>query len=168
MAEHPHTVRLMQIVSNPGDFVGASPPWQQEMRAAVRCGAELCRRLGLPPTLASPDADKLFPVFAPESFIARMRPGDPRDPLLLQVLPQAVETAAAPGYTTDPVGDQAAATARGLIHKYRGRALLVVTGVCAVHCRYCFRRHFPYRDQAAGDFQAALAQLRRDDSIRII
>jgi EF-P beta-lysylation protein EpmB len=73
-----------------------------------------------------------------------MRAGDPRDPLLRQVLPVVAETAVRGGYVDDPVGDLAAETAPGLLHKYRGRALLLVTGACAIHCRYCFRRAFPY------------------------
>jgi EF-P beta-lysylation protein EpmB len=87
-----------------------------------------------------------FPVFAPREFIARIEPENPRDPLLLQVLAQPAERDLAPGFVTDPVGDLAAQTEPGLVRKYRSRALLVVTGACAIHCRYCFRRHFPYSE----------------------
>ncbi len=75
-----------------------------------------------------------------------MRKGDIDDPLLRQVLPLAEEEAEVPGFIGDPVGDLAAAAVPGVLHKYRGRVLLVTTGACAVHCRYCFRRHFPYAD----------------------
>jgi EF-P beta-lysylation protein EpmB len=80
----------------------------------------------------------------PRPYIARMRPGDPLDPLLLQVLPRQEEIAPQPGFTADPVGDLQAMAIPGLLHKYHGRVLLVATGACPVHCRYCFRRHFPY------------------------
>jgi EF-P beta-lysylation protein EpmB len=84
-----------------------------------------------------------------------MQPGNPADPLLRQVLPLAEELAEVPGYTADPVGDLDAKAGTGLLHKYHGRALLITTGACAVHCRYCFRRHFPYSEEQAGRDQWA-------------
>jgi EF-P beta-lysylation protein EpmB len=103
----------------------------------------------------------------PEGFVARMRRGDANDPLLLQVLPRVAELLDAPGFTRDAVGDLAARAAHGVLHKYAGRALLIATGSCAIHCRYCFRRHFPYAEQtaAANGWQAALAHVRGDASI---
>lgn len=96
-----------------------------------------------------------------------MKPEDPFDPLLRQVWPLAEELAEVPGFTPDPVGDLAAAGEPGLLQKYAGRALLVTTGSCAVHCRYCFRRHFPYDEtpRAIADWQPALDQIAADDSI---
>ncbi len=96
-----------------------------------------------------------------------MRRGDTNDPLLRQVLPLDAERHEAPGYVADPVGDLAALAGRGLLQKYHGRALLVTTGACAIHCRYCFRREFPYGEQHAGRqaFAAALAAIRADSSI---
>jgi EF-P beta-lysylation protein EpmB len=96
-----------------------------------------------------------------------MQYGDPSDPLLLQVLPRRSERAEAPGFSTDPVGDLAAQQPAGLLRKYRGRALLVATGACAVHCRYCFRRHFPYHDipHAPRDWRPALAEIAADESL---
>ncbi|HEX2164949.1 MAG TPA: EF-P beta-lysylation protein EpmB, partial [Thermoanaerobaculia bacterium] len=88
-----------------------------------------------------------FPLRVPRGFVARMRPGDPRDPLLLQVLAAAAEVEPVPGYGPDPLAEAGAQPVPGVLHKYRGRALLVVTGACAVHCRYCFRRHFPYGER---------------------
>lgn len=87
-----------------------------------------------------------FPLFAPPGFVARMRKQDPRDPLLRQILPLEEEGKVAAGFVSDPVGDGEARLAPGLLQKYRGRALLITTGACAVHCRYCFRRHFPYAE----------------------
>jgi EF-P beta-lysylation protein EpmB len=96
-----------------------------------------------------------------------MRRGDPTDPLLLQVLPLHAELQESAGFTADPVGDMASRIAPGVLHKYAGRALLIATGACAVHCRYCFRRHFPYGDENAsgGQWQDALTALRADRSI---
>ncbi|MCU0872917.1 MAG: EF-P beta-lysylation protein EpmB, partial [Pirellulaceae bacterium] len=111
----------------------------------MRDPVELCRRLQLPADCepAAIRASRDFPVFAPLGYIARMRPGDPHDPLLRQVLPLDDELTVAQGFTADPVGDLAAQRAVGLLHKYHGRALMITTGVCAVHCRFCFRRQYP-------------------------
>lgn len=87
-----------------------------------------------------------FPFRVTRSYARRMSKGDARDPLLLQVLPAAAELVAVPGFVRDPVGDLDAAAVPGVLHKYRGRALLLSTAGCAIHCRYCFRRGFPYRD----------------------
>ena len=92
----------------------------------------------------------LFSIRVPEPFIQRMEPGNPNDPLLRQVLPLAEETARAPGFVTDPLAEDGAVATTGLIRKYRSRALLMVTGQCAINCRYCFRRHFPYADHRLG------------------
>jgi EF-P beta-lysylation protein EpmB len=99
-----------------------------------------------------------------------MRRGNPRDPLLLQVLPLGAELDAVPGYRADPVGDLAAKAGPGILHKYAGRALLVTTGACAVHCRYCFRRHFPYDPENASraGFGPALDAIGADPSLNEI
>ena len=135
----------------------------------IRDPAELLDRLGLDPALlpAARRAAELFPLRVPLAFVERMRPGDPRDPLLRQVLPLEDELAEVPGFAADPVGDDAALVAGGVLHKYRGRALLVTTGACAVHCRYCFRRHFPYADAnaSADGWQSALAYLRSQPDV---
>ena len=119
--------------------------WQQELAQAVRSPAELAAALDLSPELMSAGAAGDFPLLVPRAFIARMRRGDPDDPLLRQVLPGAAELVAVEGFDHDPVSEQAGCALRpGLLQKYPGRALLVTTGACAVHCRYCFRRHYPY------------------------
>ena len=89
-----------------------------------------------------------FPIRVPRSYVARMRKGDPADPLLLQVLPLQAERMDVPGFEPDPLRETDLAN-QGVLKKYRGRALLVTTPACPVHCRYCFRRHFPYADQVA-------------------
>lgn len=107
-----------------------------------------------------------FPFKAPPAFIKRMRRGDPTDPLLRQVLPAIDEDLDQHGFSADPLGEQGQAPVPGLLHKYRGRALLIATGTCAIHCRYCFRRHFPYPDKQ--DFQPAFDYLTKDTSIHEI
>jgi L-lysine 2,3-aminomutase len=121
-------------------------PWRQELAAAVTDPGELLELLGLDPGLlpAARNAARHFGLRVPHSYIARMRRGDPDDPLLRQVLPLATELVPAPDFGPDPVGDLAAARVPGVLAKYHGRALLVTTGACAVHCRYCFRREYPY------------------------
>ena len=148
--------------------------WQQAWRDAVRDPRELLGMLGLdallpaipdgPPSAAAADA---FALRVPRAFVARMRPGDPHDPLLRQVLPLDAELRPMPGYALDAVGDGAARAGHGLIRKYRGRALLIATGSCAVHCRYCFRRHFPYADEtaAAEGWRDAVATIAADGDI---
>jgi L-lysine 2,3-aminomutase len=103
----------------------------------------MLQQAGLGAALDSPN----FAQKIPPGFVARMKKGDPLDPLLLQVLPLAAENAAVPGFVSDPVGDLAKNPIAGLVHKYRSRVLLISTGACAIHCRYCFRREFPYAER---------------------
>jgi EF-P beta-lysylation protein EpmB len=120
--------------------------WRRELAMAVSRPAELLALLDLPDEPGAEAAAQLFGLRVPRGFVGRMRRGDRRDPLLLQVLPVDAECRAAEGFVTDPVGETAAMVAPGLLHKYRGRVLLTLTGACGVHCRYCFRRHYPYGD----------------------
>ncbi|UPG93262.1 EF-P beta-lysylation protein EpmB [Luteibacter aegosomatissinici] len=143
--------------------------WREAWRDAITDAGELLRAVGLGhrADLLPPD-DAGFPLRVPRGFVARMRHGDPADPLLLQVLPRAAEHVEAPGYSVDAVGDMAAKAGHGLLHKYDGRALLIASGSCAVNCRYCFRRHFPYGEEiaAAAQWREALAHVAADTSIR--
>ena len=143
--------------------------WQQLWREAVRDPRELCLMLGLDPHALgiSADAARQFELRVPRGFVARMRHGDPHDPLLRQVLPLDAEMRPMPGFSLDAVGDGAANAGAGVIRKYRGRALLVSTGSCAINCRYCFRRHFPYADQnaAGGGWAEAVAVIAADPRI---
>ncbi len=120
--------------------------WQNAMKHAIRNSKELCEALSLSfeTVQTSVGGESQFPVFVPLEFLSRMRPGDVNDPLLLQVLPRAEESLVDPAFEDDPVGDRQVEKAPGLLHKYHGRVLLIVSGACAVHCRYCFRRHYPY------------------------
>ncbi len=123
------------------------PVWQQQLARAVRTTDELLRLLEIDPNrLRIQPLVSSFPLRVPRGFVDRMVRGDINDPLLRQVLPLNEETLQVEGFVTDPLAELAAMPSPGLLHKYRGRALLTVTGACAVHCRYCFRRHFPYQD----------------------
>ncbi len=124
------------------------PSWRRLLAQAFRDPAELLAYLDLDPALlpAAQSAAPTFGFFVPQGFAARMRKGDANDPLLRQVLPLAEELIVTPGYSSDPVGDQAAIQLLGVLQKYAGRALVITTGACAVHCRYCFRRHYPYTE----------------------
>jgi L-lysine 2,3-aminomutase len=143
--------------------------WQQELANAITSPEELIEALGLDSSLITParTAAANFRLLVPRSYVARMRHGDPIDPLLRQVLPIANELQAAADYVADPLGENAALRAPGLLQKYHGRALLITTSACAVHCRYCFRREFPYSEQTGEPvrFAAALAEITRDTSI---
>jgi L-lysine 2,3-aminomutase len=123
------------------------PSWQQQLAAGFSDIKALCDYLEIPEHSLPPVyRDRTFPMRVPRGFADCMQRGDPNDPLLRQVLPLHSETLAYPGYSTDPVGDLPALAAAGIIHKYHGRVLLILTGACAIHCRYCFRRHFPYAE----------------------
>ena len=143
--------------------------WQSLWRTAVRDPRQLLSLLGLDALagILSEAAAAQFPLRVPRGFVARMRPGDPHDPLLRQVLPVLDEDRIVPGFSLDAVGDAAARRGGGVIHKYAGRALLIATGSCAVHCRYCFRRHYPYAQDtaAANGWREAVAQVAADASI---
>ncbi|HEX7044116.1 MAG TPA: EF-P beta-lysylation protein EpmB [Burkholderiales bacterium] len=155
----------------PGTLPCRQPPaWQRELACAVTDPAELIRLLELDPHLLEPArrAAQQFRLRVPRGYLARMRRGDPHDPLLRQVLPLGAETEEVPGFVRDPVGDLGAMRRPGVLQKYHGRVLLTVTGACAVHCRYCFRRHFPYAaaNPAAGNWHEALAVVRGDPTVR--
>jgi len=140
--------------------------WKRLWREAVRDPRELLGLLGLEalaPRL-SDEAAAAFPLRVPRGFVARMRAGDPHDPLLRQVLPLDEEERIVPGFALDAVGDEQARAGAGVLRKYRGRALLVSTGSCAIHCRYCFRRHFPYAEDsaAASGWREAVAVVAAD------
>ena len=143
--------------------------WQSLLSSAISSLPELLTRLELPATLAEQGAtaSQEFSLRVPEPYLARIEKGNPSDPLLLQVLPQAQEMLNLPGFTEDPLAEMASNPLPGVIHKYRGRVLLIMTGACAINCRYCFRRHFPYQDNqlSSAQWQQVLDYLRDDTSI---
>ncbi len=166
-------VRFAFMATVASQYGGAAPAetaaWQSVVSASVRDRDELCRLLGLdgPVDAAATEAAAGFPLLVPRTYLARIRPRDPRDPLLLQVLPQADEQVAAPGYRADPLGEVDAMACPGLLSKYAGRSLIVTNGACCVHCRFCFRRHFPFEHspQTVEDWRPALAKIAADGSI---
>lgn len=154
---------------------GSSAPvesvsWQNLLAGSLTDPATLLKRLGLDPQLlpqvTAAAAD--FPLRVPEPYIARMRHADLTDPLLRQVLPIGDELLGQPGYVVDPLGERDTNARPGIIHKYAGRLLLIVSAGCAVNCRYCFRRHFPYEENRLGtdDWTQALDYIREDPSIK--
>ena len=142
--------------------------WQRELLEAVADVDELLRLVDLDPSdirsALEPPAD--FPLRVPRPYIARMVRGDPNDPLLRQVLPTSRETEPVIGYGFDPLDEADAVIDAGVLKKYDGRALVIATGSCAVHCRYCFRRHFPYADHRQDRSFQSIAALRRDPTIQ--
>lgn len=122
-------------------------PWQRQLAEAFSSVDALCQHLEIDPSdLALLPNFKEFPLRVPRCFVDCMEKGNPEDPLLKQVLPLQQELLNYPGFSLDPVGDLNALAETGVIHKYHGRILLITTGACAIHCRYCFRRHFPYAE----------------------
>jgi L-lysine 2,3-aminomutase len=145
------------------------PTWQSLWRDSIRDPEELLELLGLQgfSGLISAQAQDQFALRVPRGFAAKMRVGDINDPLLRQVLPLHEELLQVTGFSLDAVGDLAARQLPGVLHKYHGRALLVTTGACAINCRYCFRRHFPYAEEnaASNQWQQAIDYLANDRSI---
>lgn len=153
----------------PGTLVLGQAPWREELAHAITEPAVLLAALGLDGALLA-DAERahtLFPLRVPRPYLSRIRYGDVHDPLLRQVLPLADEMAVVAGFSLDPVGDMASFVAPGVLHKYEGRILLTATGACAVHCRYCFRRHFPYTaaNAARDQWREALAYLDQEPTL---
>ena len=114
--------------------------------------------------------DQGFSTLVPQAYADRMQPADQQDPLLLQVLPQVAEGLSAPGFVTDPLAEAEFNPSPGVVHKYHGRALLVTASHCAINCRYCFRRHYPYDEQqrSRSQWQASLAHLAEDRDLEEI
>lgn len=143
--------------------------WQQSLANAIKDPQVLLQQLELTDALTAIDADliKQFPLRVPQAYINKMRVGDVSDPLLRQVFPLIDEAFNPDHFVADPVGDALAISSPGVLQKYHGRALLLTTGACAIHCRYCFRRHFPYGDSnpLASQWQQTLAQLATDESV---
>ncbi|WP_119393368.1 EF-P beta-lysylation protein EpmB [Salinibius halmophilus] len=143
--------------------VHATNDWQSEIRQMIRTPEALLAAVGLGEEWlpAAQAASKLFPVRVTPSFVAKMRQGDPNDPLLRQVMPLAEELSSPADFIDDPLNEEAYNVERGILHKYHNRILTVTTSACAIHCRYCFRRHFPYQDnsQSRAQWQQSLAYL---------
>jgi len=145
--------------------------WQRELSRAITTPEALVAALGLDASLlpAARTSADAFQLRVTPSFLARMKRGDRNDPLLRQILPLVEETEQYDGYVADPLAEREYTRAPNLLQKYSGRALLITTQACAIHCRYCFRREFPYaeqqEEQGAARWSAALAAIAADESL---
>lgn len=128
--------------------------WQKELKQSYSRLSDLYQALDLMDVYQEEDeqARQLFSMRVPRPFVKLMKKGDPNDPLLLQVKPSIQEFASLPGYVSDPLEEHEAALP-GLLHKYKTRVLIMFKTGCAVNCRYCFRRHFPYEDNSVNKKQ---------------
>lgn len=141
--------------------------WQKNLTQGFTSVSELLIFLELPVNLGCNKAERSFKTRVPREFASRMKKGCPNDPLLLQVLATHAEQLPYPEFTKDPLLEAQFNPLPGLIHKYAGRVLFSLTGSCAIHCRYCFRRHFPYEKNNPGTkgWQDAIQYIAQDPSI---
>ncbi|MDM7861706.1 EF-P beta-lysylation protein EpmB [Alteromonas sp. ASW11-36] len=157
---------MAQII--PKKPVSVESNWQKELALSFTDPVKLLEYLQINPADYALDAQarRLFPMRVPRHFAQLMRVGDPRDPLLLQVMPNRAEFDSPTGYVTDPLEEQSTRQP-GMLHKYKSRVLMIVRGGCAVNCRYCFRRHFPYADNSPNiqQLQNNLAAIAADTNI---
>lgn len=165
------------LASNQNSVRAGSQPdsaklsWQQQMKSAIRSVKQLCDELDLPQKFkAKVAAAEGFPTFVPPAFLARIEKENPDDPLLKQVLPVAAEDHSPAHFNFDPLQESDVNDQPGMLHKYKGRVLLVTTGACAIHCRYCFRRHFPYEQSPKSDnaWMPAIEAIKQDQTIEEI
>jgi EF-P beta-lysylation protein EpmB len=146
--------------------------WRTQLREAYRTPQQLLAALGFSTaqqtTMLADDHG--FATLVPKAFAQKMRPQDPTDPLLLQVLPRAQEATTDPSFNNDPLQEASFNPMPGIVHKYQGRALLIAAGHCAINCRYCFRRHYPYGDQkrARSEWQQSLSYIEQHPDIEEI
>ncbi len=142
--------------------------WQKDLREVITDPKKLLDLLDIDSDgyLQHFKARKLFPVRVPLPFIKRMKKGDINDPLLKQVMPLSNEFIVSDGYVTDPLNEHDT-VATGLLHKYKHRVLMIVKAGCAINCRYCFRRHFPYQDNSPNKqrWQQALTYIENNQDI---
>lgn len=151
------------------DLLPGKPVWQQQIAEAITDPADLLSILDLKPEhfAHAADAHKLFTLKVPKTYINKIEKGNPEDPLLLQIMSKADELINTKGFDKNPVGDLESIVVPGLLHKYQGRALLIASSACAIHCRYCFRRHFPYSENisARDHWQEAIEYIQQHPDI---
>jgi len=142
--------------------------WQKLLAETIDDPVKLLEALDLDPATVNLSSERQFPLRVPMSFVNRMKRGDINDPLLKQVLPLADEQIKHPQFTRDPLQEKTVNPKPGILHKYHGRVLLTLTGACGIHCRYCFRRHFPYSENTLSREveKSALDYIRNNSSIR--
>ncbi|MXW54507.1 MAG: EF-P beta-lysylation protein EpmB [Gammaproteobacteria bacterium] len=139
--------------------------WRSILHESIRDAKTLRSVLGLKQDETEWLDKPTFEIFVPRPFLARIEPRNPKDPLLLQVAPSVQEQTEAAGYTADPLKEGDSMIAPGVLRKYQGRVLYIVASACPIHCRYCFRRHFPYREHRTASIEPLLKVLNTDSSI---
>ena len=143
--------------------------WQHLLAQAIRDPEELIDYLQLPKTAFYKvlNSRKKHPLLVPIGYLQKIKKGCWDDPLLRQILPIEEEMLEVEGYISDPVGDLNASRASGVLQKYHGRALIITTGTCAVHCRYCFRKEYPYSNSkpTTNNWQQVLDIINNDTSL---
>jgi EF-P beta-lysylation protein EpmB len=159
-------LEIPQIITHIDDEMHLS--WQKELANVVTDPKQLLQMVGIEPAqyLQHFKARQLFPVRVPRPFIEKMTPGDINDPLLKQVMPLSDEFLMTAEFVTDPLAEHESKV-EGLLHKYKNRVLLIVKAGCAINCRYCFRRHFPYADNSPNKqrWQYALDYIAQNNQI---
>ncbi len=168
-SSHTKDKQEASIIKESNQTILAESNWKQEYKESITNVDQLCQILGLKfeQLPISIQANQQFQIRVPHSYVNRMQKFNPTDPLLLQVLPTNHEDKHIEGYLKDPVGDLQSSKSPGLLQKYNGRALLLASSRCAIHCRYCFRRNFPYTTQNPrhDSWKQALQELQLDQSI---
>ena len=141
--------------------------WQDILATGFSSAKDLLDFLQLSEVPSCNKSEQEFVTRVPLGFAKRMQVGNPNDPLLLQVLAKPEEQLVAKDYSKDPLLERQKNPLAGLIHKYHGRVLLTVTGACAINCRFCFRRHFPYSENNPGraGWQQTFAYIKNNPDI---
>lgn len=157
---------LISKINPPQD---ATPSWKQQLAHAIKTVPELINYLDLPPKLALSmgQAQQDFRIMVPTPYLDRIEKGNLADPLLLQILPTEQELARPEGYVQDPLAEKNYSPQKSVVHKYKNRVLVILASSCAINCRYCFRRHFPYGEhqQEKGEWQQLLDYLQQHPSV---
>ena len=159
---------MIQLSTTSVETYAPSSDWKIHLSQSKTTTSELLSYLGIEEhPLANTEAEKLFELRVPKAYLDKIKKGDPLDPLLLQILPQNKELLEVDGFTDNPLDEGKYNPVRGLFHKYKNRVLLIASSTCAINCRYCFRRTFPYDEhrQSRSDWQAALDYIRSNKQL---
>ena len=138
--------------------------WKSDLVQSIRNIGALLQFVGLDSRSLWNEENREFPTLVSRHYASLIHPKDPQDPLLRQVLATESETCIVPGFGADPVGDAEAQCSDGILWKYAGRVLILPTGSCAMHCRHCFRRAYPYRGIHSRGLQKRLQNFLENES----
>lgn len=159
---------MIQLSTTSVEVYTPNPDWKKRLSQSKMSTSELLNYLEIDKhPLANTEAEKLFELRVPKAYLDKIKKGDPLDPLLLQILPQNKELLKVDGFTDNPLDEGDYNPVRGLFHKYKNRVLLIASSTCAINCRYCFRRTFPYDEhrQSRSDWQAALDYIQSNEQL---